>query len=141
MASSHEVLTDTQQSRMEINSHHDESQSESIPAQDSTMSRKQSWQEIKEAVGMSRKIHAHFANKIPHDFKFVKIDPAMYPDRTMLYPRDVENYSTRIFFLGALAGHRENQLLYVDVPKKPDASIIDKAIEWRPVVAMFPVCN
>ncbi|XP_077968391.1 dipeptidyl peptidase 9-like [Styela clava] len=98
---------------------------------------KQSWREIKEAVMMSRKFHMQFASKIPHDFRFFKIDPELYPDRKWMFPKDVESYSHRIFFLGILPNKRENELLYVDVPKEPKAAWIDKAVAWKPVVAMY----
>uniref|UniRef100_H2Z5L8 Dipeptidyl peptidase 9 n=1 Tax=Ciona savignyi TaxID=51511 RepID=H2Z5L8_CIOSA len=84
------------------------------------------WQEIRNCVRSSRKIHAQFAQKVPHDFIFVPLH----------CENSTENKNVRLFFLGVPHGQRENTLLYVDIPNNTD-NPPDSPLEWKLVFDYF----
>jgi len=90
-----------------------------------------SWQEIRNSVRLSRKMHAKFANRIPHNFVFVPLETTCHSQHSLL---DKKACGTRVLFLGVLPGQRENTLLYVDVPAKHSSDLLDFPAVWKPVL-------
>nr|CAB3239881.1 dipeptidyl peptidase 8-like [Phallusia mammillata] len=141
MASSHQVISEDTQFGADTKEQSDSpmtSSSENTPQSNmQTDTMKSSWQEIKRSVRTSRKMHAQFANKIPHDFVFVPIpSDSSKPDMFSLSDKQTSS-GTRILFLGVLPDQRENTLLYIDVPTQPSPQLLDKPSEWKSALGFF----
>uniref|UniRef100_A0AAQ5XIT9 dipeptidyl-peptidase IV n=1 Tax=Amphiprion ocellaris TaxID=80972 RepID=A0AAQ5XIT9_AMPOC len=81
---------------------------------------KHSWDGLRKIIHNSRKSTGVVINKAPHDFQFIQKDEA-------------SPHSHRIYYLGE---HRENALLYSDIPKKirKDALLV---LTWKPMLDHF----
>ncbi|CAK8694929.1 dipeptidyl peptidase 9-like [Clavelina lepadiformis] len=88
-----------------------------------------SWQDLRRSVRTSRKLHAQFANKIPHNFTFVP--------RSNGEGESISGNESRVLFLGVLQGQRENTLLYIDVPTMHSPEFLDKPVEWKSALTYF----
>lgn len=105
----------------------------------SEMSVKRSWQSINHTVHSARKLHAKFANSIPHQFSFIASSSQSEFSKNPNSKNKPSNL--RVLFLGILKGNYDRTLLYVDIPLSDDQCYMDSLPEWKQVFKTVQVSS
>ena len=96
---------------------------------------KRSWQALNHTVHTARKLHAKFANSIPHQFSFIATSNKSEFDRGPgSQQKNSQPTNLRVLFLGIpRIGNYDRTLLYVDIPLSEDQCYMDSPPQWKQV--------